>query len=70
VDGAQKTLIDQSSALGNDWWQTDYDAATDTWNITFSLPLDSPSDQPLTRTYEWALFDNRSEAGRQWGAYP
>ena len=64
VDGAQKTLIDQSSALGNDWWQTDYNVATDTWDITFSLPLDSPGDQPLTRTYEWRSSTISQRQGR------
>jgi hypothetical protein len=31
---------------GNDFWQTDYDAVSNTWQITYNLPLDSPNDVP------------------------
>jgi len=38
VDG-KEVQLDQS-VHGNDFWQTDYDAATDTYKMTFNLPLD------------------------------
>jgi len=38
-EGGQDTKLDQSSH-GNDFWQTDYDAASDTYRMSFNLPLD------------------------------
>ena len=38
-------LVDQS-VHGNDFWQTNYDAAGNTWQIIYNLPLDSPNDVP------------------------
>ena len=46
VDG-EETRLDQS-IHGNDFWQTDYDAATGTWRQTYNVPLDSPSDARRT----------------------
>lgn len=39
VTGGKRTQFDQS-VHGNDFWQTDYDAATATFAMTFNLPLD------------------------------
>ncbi|MGI9571076.1 MAG: hypothetical protein ACR2PH_15385, partial [Desulfobulbia bacterium] len=39
------TAIDQSTH-GNDFWQTDYDPVSNTWEITYTVPLDSPGDVP------------------------
>ena len=36
-------------------WQTDYDAATRTWEQTGSLPLDTPDDQPRKRRLRFRL---------------
>lgn len=30
---------------GNDFWQTDYDAETGTWDITYNVDLDTPGDE-------------------------
>lgn len=38
LDGKEQ-LLDQS-VHGNDFWQTDYDAKTNTYQITYNLPLD------------------------------
>ena len=47
VDG-KEIKLDQS-VHGNDFWQTDYDAATDSYKLTYNLPLD---DLPQS---EWVL---------------
>ncbi|MFA6241394.1 MAG: hypothetical protein WC655_10715 [Candidatus Hydrogenedentales bacterium] len=39
----------------NDWWQTRYHASTGTYDITFTLPLDSPTETPLKRAFTWTL---------------
>ena len=31
-------LVDQS-VHGNDFWQTDFDAATQSWSLTYNLPI-------------------------------
>ncbi len=45
--------IDQSWH-GNDFWQADFDPTTQTYDLTFSLPLDAPQDQRLTRQFRLA----------------
>ena len=52
--GGEWAAIDQS-VHGNDYWQTDYDAATHSWEITYSVPSDSVADQPVRRAYRFAL---------------
>ena len=37
------TVIDQSTH-GKDFWQTDYDVDTRTWQISYSVPVDRPDD--------------------------
>ncbi|MHC4086241.1 MAG: hypothetical protein ACYSU3_15290 [Planctomycetota bacterium] len=44
-DGSNWILLDQS-VHGNDFWQTDYDPVSNTWQVTYNLPLDSPNDVP------------------------
>ena len=39
IKGKRKPF--DQSVHGNDFWQTDYDAATDSYAMTFNLPLDS-----------------------------
>ena len=46
--------VDQS-VYGNDFWQTDYDAQTASWEITYSVPLDTPGDQPCRRRFRFHL---------------
>lgn len=41
-------VVDQST-FGNDFWQTNYDAATGTWDITFTIPGDTPDDSGQRR---------------------
>jgi hypothetical protein len=50
VENAQGRLepLDQS-VHGHDFWQAQHDAGSDTWRLTFNVPLDSPRDQRLTR---------------------
>jgi len=36
---------------GNDFWQTNYDSGTQTWTRTYSAPLDTPGDVPITRRF-------------------
>ena len=47
VDG-KHVALDQSS-YGNDFWQTDYDAASQTYSLTYNLPLDG------LKTSTWIL---------------
>jgi hypothetical protein len=44
------------SVHGNDFWQTDYDVKSATWEITFSVPSDSANDQRLRREYRFSLL--------------
>ncbi|MCX6218562.1 putative Ig domain-containing protein [Spirosoma sp.] len=39
------------AVYGKDFWQTDFDPATQTWDLTFNINLDSPNDIPQTLTY-------------------
>jgi hypothetical protein len=32
-------VVDQSSSAGNDWWQATHDPATETWTLTYSVPV-------------------------------
>jgi len=40
---------------GKDFWQTDYDAARGTWEITYSVPADTPADARQTRRFRFRL---------------
>ena len=46
--------IDQS-VYGNDFWQTDYDSQTASWEITYSVPLDTPGDATRKRRFRFHL---------------
>jgi hypothetical protein len=35
----EDTMVDQSSRIGNDYWQTDYDFSTKTYTMTFNPVL-------------------------------
>lgn len=39
IENGEERLLDQA-VHGNDFWQTDYDAGTNTYKITYNLPLD------------------------------
>ena len=40
IDGEREIKLDQSTH-GNDYWQTDYDARSNTYRMSFNLPLDT-----------------------------
>jgi len=44
VDGKESSL--NQAVYGNDFWQTDFDAALGTWSQTYNINLDSPGDRP------------------------
>ena len=46
-NGGPLVAVDQS-VHGNDYWQTDHDAPSGTWRITFNVSLDSPDNEPRT----------------------
>ncbi len=45
-DGMGWRTVDQS-VHGADFFQADYDARTRTWEVTFSLPSDTPATRHL-----------------------
>lgn len=53
-EGGKWQTVDQS-AYGNDFWQTDYNATTGTWEITYSVPLDTTEDEPRRRRFRFVL---------------
>jgi len=61
--GEQCEMINQSSSLGNDWWQTDPGQETGGMEITFTVPLDSPGDAKRTHEFEWSLLNDPSCVG-------
>ena len=48
--------LDQS-VHGNDFWQTEYDAATGTWDVTYNLDLDTPEDARQTAEFRFGRVD-------------
>lgn len=52
--GNRWETIDQS-VHGSDFWQADYDPSTMTWEITYSIPLDSPDDRRKTRNFRFSF---------------
>lgn len=56
--GAVLEIVDQATALGNDWWQAAYDPAAGAWNLDFTLPLDPSGPggpDELGRRFVWSL---------------
>ncbi len=43
ADGAARLL--NQAVRGNDFWQSDYDAAARTWSLTYNICLDTPRDE-------------------------
>ena len=52
--GGDWQAVDQS-VHGNDFWQTDYAAASATWEVTYNLPSDAPADQRRRREYRFVI---------------
>ncbi|MCX6358473.1 MAG: LamG domain-containing protein [Armatimonadetes bacterium] len=40
---------------GKDYWQADFDAEARTWEITYTIPLDTPGDAPTPREMRFRL---------------
>jgi hypothetical protein len=38
---------------GNDFWQTEYNAADGTWDITYNINLDTPNDERQTTEFKF-----------------
>lgn len=49
-----RETIDQSSEIGNDWWQSDFHPDTGTWDLTFTLPLETPENTRQPHVFEWS----------------
>ncbi len=47
--------VDQSSKVGRDWWQADFDAASKTWDITYTISLDTPGDTRAAHRFVWRM---------------
>jgi hypothetical protein len=50
--GGPWQVVDQARH-GRDFWQTDYDARTGEWEVTYTLPLDTPGDVRVTREFRF-----------------
>ncbi len=55
-EGDQWKPVNQA-VHGNDFWQTDYRADDSTWEITYSLPLDTDEDRPIERHFRFRVPD-------------
>jgi hypothetical protein len=53
ADGNWRT-IDQA-VHGNDFWQTDFDPASQTWEVTFTVPADTPDDLSIERAFRFGV---------------
>ncbi len=56
LPGGEWRVVDQS-VHGSDFWQTNYEAETGAWQVTYTLPLDTPGDERLTRRFRFKLSD-------------
>ncbi len=52
--GNQWTQIDQST-YGNDYWQTDFDPTSGTWEMTYNIRMDSEGDKPVEREFKFKI---------------
>ena len=57
--GGDWKTIDQSDH-GSDFWQADYDPATRTWDITYTIPLDTPDDRRTRHEFRFRLAGDAS----------
>ena len=55
VNGSWQKI--NQSVYGNDFWQTDYNALTGKWDITYNVNLDSPNDVRQTLEYKFETSD-------------
>ena len=40
---------------GKDFWQTDYDAGGGTWEISYTVAMDTPGDRRTARHFRFAM---------------
>jgi len=55
VNGSWQKI--NQSFYGNDFWQTDYNASTGKWDITYNVNLDSPNDVRQTLDFRFEVAD-------------
>jgi hypothetical protein len=51
-EGGDWKRVDQS-VEGNDFWQADYNSTDRTWELTYTVPLDTPNDTRRARTFRF-----------------
>ncbi len=59
--GGRWRLVDQS-VHGRDFWQADYDPSAGAWDITYTVPLDSPEDARVRREFRFRLEGGQASA--------
>lgn len=52
--GKQWEQINQSK-FGNDYWQTDFNPTSGTWEITYNINMDSQGDKPVEREFRFEI---------------
>lgn len=55
-EGSRWTRIDQS-LHGNDYWQTDFNISSGTWEVTYNINTDSPGDKTLEREFKFEVSE-------------
>ena len=54
-DDGTLAKVDQSPEVGRDWWQADFDAASKSWDITYTLSLDTAGDARTAQSFVWRM---------------
>ena len=49
------------SVHGHDFWQTDYNPKTATWEVTYTVALDRPNDVPVPTECRFLLNQEQRE---------
>lgn len=63
--GAWK-VVDQA-VHGADFWQADHNAASKTWEITYTVPVDTPGDVRVTREFRFRVGYPKHQSGAPGG---
>lgn len=53
-DDGTSERIDQSSEVNNDWWQSLYHPDTGSWELVFTLPLDTDDGTPKAQRFRFS----------------
>ena len=56
IKGGSKIFLSDQEVHGKDYWQTDYDPVSETWDITFSVPMDTAAEVGLGQ--EFILYND------------